>query len=501
MPVTDRHKDYDLFIPKWRRVRDAVEGQDAVKADDIDQTYLPPLSWKEKPEVQYAAYKKRALWFGATGRTLEGITGAVFRKDPVVTVEPVSIQDVVEEWLDDITLTDVPFTSFAQDVFSENVVVSRLGVLVDMIDEEMAAETGDQQRPIAALYSAEQIVNWRARRIGGEIVVDQIVLRELEQEPAPPEEKTGLSFGVKEIEQLRVLELKPVESVDLNGVSPPPQGNLVYTVTVWRKRVDFNSQQEEWVVHSSKMPNRRGQALQWIPFVCFAPTGLDIRKVEKPTILDLADINYAHYRLDADYRHGLHFTALPTPWAAGFKTDDVLEIGSSTAWVSEDASARAGYLEFSGAGLSTIRTALEDAKLEMAVLGARLLEEQKRAVEAAETVRLRQAGEESVTVRIAKTVARGLERVLWYMAWWGTMEDEPQISVELNTDLVDARMGPAELTALIAARQSQEISRSSFVWNLKRGELLPPDREIDDEIALIEQEGPPAPLQDIEEII
>jgi hypothetical protein len=25
-----------------------------------------------------------------------------------------------------------------------------------------------------------------------------------------------------------------------------------------------------------------------------------------------------HYLLDADYKHGLHFTALPTAWVAGF---------------------------------------------------------------------------------------------------------------------------------------------------------------------------------------
>lgn len=494
MPVTDRHRDYDLFIPKWRRVRDAVEGQDAVKADHVDKTYLPTLSWKEKPEIQYMAYKKRALWFGATGRTLEGITGAVFRKDPIVTIDTASIKTLMTKWLEDLTLTDVPFTSFAQDVFSESVAAGRSGILVDIIDEDMAAETGDTQRPFAVFYHAENIVNWRSRRIGGEIVVDQIVLWEREQEPAEPDEKTGLSFGIKEVEQFRVLELKPVDSVNLHGTIAPLQGNLAYTVTIWRKKVDFGNKQEEWVVHSSKVPTRRGQALQWIPFVSFGPTGLDIRKIEKPPLLDLADINYAHYRLDADYRHGLHFTALPTPWAAGFKTDDALEIGSSTAWVSEDANARAGYLEFSGAGLSTIRQALEDTRMQMAVLGARLLEEQKRAVEAAETVRLRQAGEESVTVRLAKTVARGLRMVLWFMAWWGTLEDDPQITVEINTDLVDVRMGPAELTALVAARQSQEISRSTFIWNLQRGELLPPDRQIEEEITLIEQEGPPVLL-------
>ena len=28
---------------------------------------------------------------------------------------------------------------------------------------------------------------------------------------------------------------------------------------------------------------------------------------------------FDHYRLDADYKHGVHFTALPTAWVAGFE--------------------------------------------------------------------------------------------------------------------------------------------------------------------------------------
>jgi hypothetical protein len=34
-------------------------------------------------------------------------------------------------------------------------------------------------------------------------------------------------------------------------------------------------------------------------------------------LADVMVLNLDHYRLDAGYKHGLHFTALPTAWVAG----------------------------------------------------------------------------------------------------------------------------------------------------------------------------------------
>jgi len=65
---------------------------------------------------------------------------------------------------------------------------------------------------------------------------------------------------------------------------------------------------------------------------------------------DIIAVNLDHYRLDADFKHGLHFTALPTAWVSGFDKAASLRIGSSSAWVSETPGATAGFLEFTGRG-------------------------------------------------------------------------------------------------------------------------------------------------------
>src|SRR5438093_9570159 len=86
----------------------------------------------------------------------------------------------------------------------------------------------------------------------------------------------------------------------------------------------------------------------------------------------------------ADYKHGLHFTALPTAWVSGFDKAATLRIGSSTAWVSETPGATAGFLEFKGQGLMTFENAMDRDERLMAVLGTRMLEAQKRVGETAQ---------------------------------------------------------------------------------------------------------------------
>ena len=71
------------------------------------------------------------------------------------------------------------------------------------------------------------------------------------------------------------------------------------------------------------------QGQQKIPFVFHGPR----HSRPEPDKLPLADIiatNLDHYRLDADYKHGLHFASLPTAWVSGFDKDAELRIGSST---------------------------------------------------------------------------------------------------------------------------------------------------------------------------
>ena len=75
MPITDPHPEHLAAAPLWARMRDCAAGEDAVKARRLE--YLPRPGGQS--ERAYRAYLARAVWYGATERTLNGLAGAIFR--------------------------------------------------------------------------------------------------------------------------------------------------------------------------------------------------------------------------------------------------------------------------------------------------------------------------------------------------------------------------------------------------------------------------------------
>ena len=80
--VDSTHAEYDASAASWSRARDVLAGEDPVKA--AGERYLPRL--ESQSEEEYAAYKARASFFGATARTLAEYLDLIFRRAPVVVI-------------------------------------------------------------------------------------------------------------------------------------------------------------------------------------------------------------------------------------------------------------------------------------------------------------------------------------------------------------------------------------------------------------------------------
>ena len=217
---------------------------------------------------------------------------------------------------------------------------------------------------------------------------------------------------------------------------------------------------------------------------------------------DVIAVNLDHYRLHADYRHGMHFTALPTAWVSGFDKAATLRIGSSTAWVTDTPGASAGFLEYTGQGLTTFERAMDRDEKLMAILGARLLESQKRVGEAAEAIELKQSGENSILGALAACVGMSLTQVLRWAYWWNSTEAMPDdvsnedVVIELNTDYSTRGLTANEIVAIVQAWQSGALSRDSMLDIFRRGEVLPEGRTNEEEVRLIAIGKPqPVPVQ------
>lgn len=443
MPQDSTHPLYDKRLPQWQRCRDAIEGTDAVKIQG--ELYLPRPSGMTNSE--YLAYKIRANWFNAAHRTLSGYVGMVQRKAPIVVApEPLAPQ------LSDVTGTGLSFAAFATLALAETFLSGHGGMLLDLQKTPANAIA-----PQWAFYQAEQILNWQVtRQPNGTMALTQVMLYETIDERAEDD-------PYKHVSTPQWRELVLVDNV--------------YQVQLWRKGPGLGS---AFVLFANFVPTRFNIPLPFIPF------DMDLLGASlPPPLLDIVDVNFSHYRTSADYEHDLHMTCMKTPWViAQYEFTTPLKLGGLQAWhipVTPNQAA-IGMLEPNGASLQAKLDKLQAAEQQMAVLGARLLEPQKRSVETAEALGMRQSGEQSVLQEIAQALSQRLSRVLRWHAWWAGMAETPEdesIRVTLNTDLVPQSLSPQELDALSASYHQGILTQESVYYNLQQGEMLAPD-EADD---------------------
>lgn len=442
MPINTQRDDYKAAQSWWQRCRDVYAGSDAVKARR--QTYLPKLTGQD--DTEYNAYLTRALFYNAMDRTVFGLAGSVFSKEPSV-----HCPEMCKEHMKDITLSGTDMATFALGLFMELLKVGRGGVLVDMAVRDPKSPQTFEERPYWAFYATEQIIAYDTVYRGGQRILTRVVLKEETIEPDPKDPYV-------QVKKPRYRELY----LDEGGK---------YQVQLW---VTQGENKEVFIKGDLVTPMKRGATLDFIPFVFFGPTGTDV-EICKPPLLDLVDVNLSHFRSSADLEHGRHFCGLPTPWTAGAIANNggPLTIGSGVAWQFQDANGKAGMLEFTGQGLKALEEALRSKEALMAVLGARLLEEKSRVQEAAETVRMRHAGESSVLQMMAEAVSAGLTRCMkWHCSWSGT--EDPDVDVTLNDEFFDQKMSAQEMQALVAMWQAEAISYETFYHNLQKGGVARP---------------------------
>lgn len=474
MPANTTHPDYDASLPSWLRARDVIAGDDAVKS--AGESYLPRLDSQNDDE--YLAYKIRACFFNATSRTCDGFLGLLFRRDPEVKLPDrhAGVGGALRVFTDDVDLMGTSLFTFCKGIVGEVLALGRCGTLIDW-------QTDGESRAYVVRYAAEDILNWQTQRINGRNVVTMIALREVVMKPDIED-----PFTVDQIETIRVLKLESL-----------PDGATRYVVEIWQeqKTGNYRRKKSEWKLVESRIPLRLGKTIPLIPFVFHGPRNA-LPDVDKMPLADIITVNLDHYRLDADYKHGLHFTALPTAWVSGFDKTSELRIGSSTAWVAETPGAVAGFLEFKGHGLSTFENAQNRDERLMAVLGSRMLEDTKRVGETADAIELRQAGENSILMTLALSVSDSISQVLRWVYWWNSTEQYPEdiseslVLLQINTDFTAKGLTSLELTAIVGAWQAGAISQTTMFDLFRKGEVLPTGRTDAEEKNLVQAGQPSA---------
>ena len=458
MPVDTVHPEYALARPQWDRIADVLEGSDAVKRSA--HNYLPMMEGHRESPESYARYVANASFLNGTELTVNAFLGAVFRKDPSIEV-PARIKPR----LDNVNGAGDAFDTFAKRVMRNVLAFGRYGLLVEApAPGEGGAQVVDLRDPAAALpwiagYETRDIRSWRTRIVAGRPVLDQVILHEQVQAPADDE------FGFRHEGQYRVLDL------DDAGL---------YRVRLYRH---VNQSYELAGVFE---PRPRGARIDYIPFVFVGPT--DLRpSVTKSPVLDLVDANLDHFKASAELQQARSRIAWPLPVVVSEAEPVPLRFGGDWAlWLPPGSDAK--FLEFSANGLGDLSAALQEKAADMAVLGARLLQEPKRAAEAAETHYLRASAENATLASCANTVSDGIQTALAHMAEW--VAATGPVKVELNTDFFDVPVSPATITSLMAAVQAGLYPMDEWAHVLKQGEMVRQETSIEDFRAMLQTDQP-----------
>ena len=449
--VRTTHPEYDRLSKFWKRCSDVVDGQDALHS--AGEAYLPKL--RDETAEDYRARLTRSDFFNATWRTINGLAGMAFRKPPIVEVPK-----GIEPFLKDIDLAGCSMDDMAKHMVEDSLEYGVLGLLVDhppapenVTGITVAAKEALGLRPLIQYYEIESVINWRYVRVANQTVLGLVVLKE--------EAQTGEDEFSHETEaRYRVLDL---------------DGSGHYRQRVYR----ITDKGEDEQVGTDIYPLMNGAKLSAIPFRI-------VGEMDVPPLIDLVDANVAHYQINSDYRHGLHFTALPTLFVAGVQLEQgqSFHIGSTAAVVAPDPNADAKFIEFTGQGMGAIEKALLGLEQRMAILGARMVADETRQAETLGATKIKRAGENSVLADIVIGVSDAIEWALGIFAQWAGQSGE--VLYQINREFTPTMMDAQTLTALVGAVQAGKLSDPEFFELMQRGDVIDAAKTYDEHQAEVD---------------
>lgn len=440
----------------WKKVRDVISGERAIRRGGV--TYLPRPSGMDDSE--WNCYLERAHFFNATGRTADGLHGAVFEKKPVISDNP---PEALKNLLEDVDRSGRGIDQFASDCVWDALPTNWGGIFVDYPEADEKTDRGTAEklglRAYAAWYTAESVINWRYENRGNKKVLTFIVLHEpYEQKKASDEFSSEIKnrYRVLDFDEFGFYRVRVYDDAGTSGLSIP---------------------------ESTTTPKIGKEALDFIPFFPFPGN-----EPEKSMLLDLANENIGHYQKTADYENGLHLTGIPTPYAAGLSGPPVdsatgkelpIKLGGNSFLFIPDAAGKAAYLEFEGTGLAQLEKAIQNTEERMAILGARIISAEKKGVESADAARIHRAGENSVLAAFALNASEVLTNVIRLLARWEGIQGCEKITYKLNTEYDVEVMESQLFGALTSAHISNKIGRKVYFYNLKKNGRVPEDMDLD----------------------
>lgn len=447
MPVVStKHPDLAEREKQYRLINDVLMGEQQIKYRK--EAYLPnpssDLLLTGKPEDQeyalkrYAEYLSRSVFYNVAERTMRGMVGQIFSRQPQLDVP-----SDLKAFVDNIDGAGVAFAQQAKLVSGCALSKGRAGLLTDYTNTSGAGATAEQiaigeARPTIRFYNESQIVNWDYIQLGSQKKLSFVVLEETVNKRA--------EFAVSKVKQWRVLLLNDLGKYE----------QKLY-------RAD-NSVAEVLLIKGND-----GNALDDIPFEFIGSESND-GNIDYCPLYPIASLNIAHYRNSADYEESLFYTGQPTPVVTGLTETWLKNILNGRIVLGS----RVAVALPSGAKMELVQAApnmlakegMDQKEKQMVALGARLVESksvQRTATEASQD----EAQEKSQLATIAENTSQAYTRSITMMQRF--TGGSGKVYVALNTEFELQRLTAEERKQTILEWQAEGITTSEMRQNLRRG--------------------------------
>ena len=428
-----RNLDSIAMMSDWGVMAAVTRGTNYIR--DLSETYLPQEPRED--DDAYTTRVNRSVLSPYTSRLIETAAGAILRKPIHVEGDPY--------WLDLIQNIDglgSSINEYARRSLVSSLTYGHSAILVDypaaMGARNLAEERALGRRPYFVHVDAPQIWGWRKEAGTNRLL--QVRIHDYDVRPLN-------EFGEEQVEQMRVIY--------------PGRYDLY---TLGQEVVEFTESGDYSLPEIPLVPiysNRRGLL------------------ISQPPLLDIANLNITHYQRQADLIHALHIAAMPTLVLEGW--DDTT--GSATMGVNYAIAMQPGnkayYVQADATSFDAQMSELESLASQMSTLGVTKLFGQKFVAESAEAKRIDQAQSNSVLSIISQELESALNQAFAFAAQYVGLEP-PEITIDRDFDYY--RLIGQDVAVLAQLADTGKISNAMLLEVLRRGEILPDNINIEEEL-------------------
>lgn len=194
-----------------------------------------------------------------------------------------------------------------------------------------------------------------------------------------------------------------------------------------------------------------------------------------PLLIDLAYINLAHYRAQADRLHSIHIAAMQQLILEAHENSEFLIAGVNYA-LRLDPGNKGYYLQTDAAAYQAQKELLEDLEQQMATLGVTKLVGQKMVAESEGAKRLDQAQANSTLSLISQELERCLNK-MFQLAGIYAGKEPPRIALDRDFDF--STLLGQDISVIGNLHKEGQLPTKMFLQMLKYGEALPDSADID----------------------